>query len=170
MITENCLGSGAVLLAHWQNTELKALAGGEGLHAPATLVSVERAYAAAAAAMPDRDAQFIIYPGTEFSSPRHFTFLMYGRRTYNEHLFDIVLVDATNGAVAAAVALPWYLQTVVISGPLHFGNYGGWPLKVLWVSSALATLFITANGAWLWWIRRRRPRTALGMCCSSRLR
>lgn len=151
-----CLGLGNVALGIWQDTELRALAGGVHVAPPANMVSVDRAAAAARAAMPERTLTFAIYPGTELSSPRHFLFLMNGRQPYNEHLFDIVLVDAGTGKVAAAQPLPWYLKAVVLSGPLHFGDYGGLALKLLWVTSAMGTLFITGNGAWLWWARRRK--------------
>jgi uncharacterized iron-regulated membrane protein len=52
------------------------------------------------------------------------------------------------------------MKTIVISQPLHFGDYGGLALKLLWTASAWLTLFITANGAWLWWKRRRSRRAA----------
>ena len=159
--TGACLGLGTILLGIWQNGELTAMAGGRGLAPPAAIVSVDKAATAAAALLPDRILTFAIYPDTDFSSPRHFTFLMYGREPYNEHLFDIVLVDAGTGKVAAAKPLPWYLKLVVLSGPLHFGNYGGLPLKLLWVTSAFGVLFITGNGAWLWWARRRKRRRVL---------
>jgi uncharacterized iron-regulated membrane protein len=157
-LTGLALGLGSLALARWQDTELRAMAGSP-TQAPvpvAARVSVDVALATAQAAQPDRDAQFIIWPGTDFSSPRHYAFLMYGRQPYNERLFDIVLVDAATGKLAAARPLPTYLQAVVLSGPLHFGDYGGLPLKLLWLASAWGALFITANGAWLWWAKRRR--------------
>jgi uncharacterized iron-regulated membrane protein len=150
-----CLGLGTILLGLWQATELKTMAGADAEKAPAISISIDEAASAAEAAMPDRAMQFAIYPGTDFSSPRHFAFLMYGRQRYNEHLFDIVLVDAETALVAAAKPLPWYLKIVVLSGPLHFGNYGGLPLKIFWVLNAWGTLFVTGNGAWLWWVRHR---------------
>lgn len=56
--------------------------------------------------------------------------------------------------------LPWYMKAIVVSQPLHVGDYGGLPLKLLWTACVWLTLFITANGAWLWWDRRRRYRAA----------
>lgn len=159
-VTGVCLGLGSIALLLWQGTELKAMAGGapnDSGAAPSAAVSVDVASAAARAARPDRDLQFAIFPGTDLSSPRHYTFLMYGRAPYNERLFDVVLVDAATGRLAAARPLPGYLQAVALSGPLHFGDYGGLPLKLLWVASAWGALFVTGNGAWLWWARRRRP-------------
>ena len=53
-------------------------------------------------------------------------------------------------------SLPLYLRIIQLSQPLHFGDYGGTALKVLWVLCSWLALFITGNGAWLWWNRRRR--------------
>jgi hypothetical protein len=33
------------------------------------------------------------------------------------------------------VSLPWYIHAIECSRPLHFGDYGGIPLKIMWVSS-----------------------------------
>jgi uncharacterized iron-regulated membrane protein len=153
-VTGIFLGIGTLLITLWQNTGLKAMAG-DGLSPPPALVSVETAAAAAKTAMPERTFKFVFFPGTEFSSPRHYTFLIYGSRAYNNKLFDVVLVDAGTGAVSAASPLPWYLQLILVSEPLHFGNYGGLILKLLWIASTWLALFITGNGAWLWWSKRR---------------
>ncbi len=55
--------------------------------------------------------------------------------------------------------LPGYLQAIEqLAQPLHFGDYGGVTLKIFWVALFLGlALFITGNGAWLWWNRRRQP-------------
>jgi uncharacterized iron-regulated membrane protein len=36
---------------------------------------------------------------------------------------------------------------------LHFGNFGGWPVKALWVLLGLAPPFLFATGALMWWNR-----------------
>lgn len=160
-ITGLALGLGTLALGVWQDTELRAMAGAHAASAPAKRVPVDRAVEAARAVLPDRDAQLVIWPDTDLSSPRHFTVLMFGRQAWNERLFDVVLVDAGTGQVAAARPLPFYLQAIVLAGPLHFGDYGGVPLKLLWLANAWGALFITGNGAWLWW-SKRRPRRHSG--------
>lgn len=153
-VTGIMLAAGAILIPVWEATGLRRMAG-DDVTPPAIQVTAEDAAIAATRAMPDRRLEFILFPGTELSSPRHFMVGMYGTQQYNQRLFDVVLVDAGTGNVAAAGPLPWWLQTVVLSEPLHFGNYGGLPLKLLWVGSVWATLFITGNGAWLWLAKRR---------------
>jgi uncharacterized iron-regulated membrane protein len=36
---------------------------------------------------------------------------------------------------------------------LHFGNFGDWPVKALWVVLGLAPPFLFATGALMWWNR-----------------
>jgi uncharacterized iron-regulated membrane protein len=40
---------------------------------------------------------------------------------------------------------------------LHFGNFGGWPSKVLWVIIGLAPAFLFVTGALMWWNRVLGP-------------
>ncbi len=99
----------------------------------------------------------IFWPGTDFSTPRHYTVLVHGEGL-DERMFRAVLVDAQSGDVVTTTAMPWYMKAIILSQPLHFGDYGGLPLKLLWTACTWLTLFITGNGAWLWWDRRRRRR------------
>ncbi|HYG42588.1 MAG TPA: PepSY-associated TM helix domain-containing protein, partial [Bordetella sp.] len=59
---------------------------------------------------------------------------------------------------------PWYLTMVLLSQPLHFGDYGGMPLKVLWILLDLVAIGVLGSGLVLWWARgdavRRRNAAA----------
>jgi uncharacterized iron-regulated membrane protein len=50
---------------------------------------------------------------------------------------------------------------LLVSQPLHFGDYGGVPLKVLWASLDVITIVVLASGLYLWWTRRRVMPTVL---------
>jgi uncharacterized iron-regulated membrane protein len=52
--------------------------------------------------------------------------------------------------------LPVYLQALLISQPLHFGDYGGMPLKVIWAALDLLTIIVIGSGLYLWLARRRK--------------
>jgi uncharacterized iron-regulated membrane protein len=54
--------------------------------------------------------------------------------------------------------LPAYLKAVLLSQPLHFADYGGRPLRVVWALFTLATVALAATGVQTYG-RRRRPRT-----------
>jgi uncharacterized iron-regulated membrane protein len=159
-ITGLCLGFGTIALAVWQNTELHSLKDqldtGRRVDRENPPYAFDRALAAAEAAMPGWQANSIVFPDTDLSTPQHYTVLLYGQQGVRERLFRIALVEADTGRVADLRDLPTYLQAIQVSQPLHFGDYGGVLLKLLWVVCSFLTLFITGNGAWLWWNRRRR--------------
>ncbi len=41
---------------------------------------------------------------------------------------------------------------------LHFGRFGGWPIKALWTVLGLIPLLLFITGALMWWNRVLRPR------------
>jgi len=154
------LGFSTLATGIWQATGLKDLRAEASALPPVELrpppVDVDRVFAAArASAAPGWDVVTAIFPGTEFSTPRHFTVLVAGQGL-DERLFRVAAIDAETGAVSASVEMPAYIKAITLAEPLHFGDYGGLPLKLLWTACTWLTLFITANGAWLWWDRRRR--------------
>lgn len=109
--------------------------------------------------MPDGKVLSVIWPDTDYSTQRHHTVFLSGKEGLKERMYQIALVDGETGQVATVKPPPWYLQAIWVSQPFHFGDYGGLPLKPLWTLWTLCVWepsFITANGAWLWWDRRRR--------------
>ena len=50
--------------------------------------------------------------------------------------------------------MPWYLRALEVSRPLHFGDYGGWPLKIIWALFDLVTIVVLGSGLYLWLSRR----------------
>ena len=46
--------------------------------------------------------------------------------------------------------MPWYYQALALSRPLHFGDYGGLPLKILWAALTLFTIIVLGSGLYLW--------------------
>ncbi|BAU91978.1 PepSY-associated TM helix domain-containing protein [Methylorubrum populi] len=160
------LALGDIALKVWQATELQRLAATHGGHKreagpiAGSGSSLDAVRAAAEAAKPGWRTSLMLYPGSAFSTERHFTVLLVGPEGLQKRLFEIALVDAADARVAEIAALPWYLVVTQLSQPLHFGDYGGLPLKLLWTACAWFTLFITGNGAWLWFARHPRRRKA----------
>lgn len=152
------LALGNIALKVWQGTELQRLAAAYARDAPiaAGHGSLDAARAAAEAARPGWRTNLILFPGSDFSTARHYTVLLVGPVGLQKRLFEIALVDATDARVDEIAQLPWYLVVTQISQPLHFGDYGGLPLKLFWAGCAWLALFVTGNGAWLWWARRPR--------------
>jgi len=65
-----------------------------------------------------------------------------------------VLIDARNGQVVESRPLPWYVTAVLVSQPLHFGDYGGLPLKLLWALLDIIAILVLGSGIYLWLKRR----------------
>jgi uncharacterized iron-regulated membrane protein len=158
-----CLGFGSAAQALWSNTELKALKTqlntGRAIDHEHPSLSIDRALAAAEGAQPGWAANSIVFPNTDLSTSQHYTVLLFGPKGVQQRMFRIALVEADSGKVADVRSLPAYLKIIQLSQPLHFGDYGGTALKILWVVCSWLALFITGNGAWLWWNRRRRGKT-----------
>lgn len=117
--------------------------------------SVEAAVESARRALPDMELASVVFPGTRFGSPRHYLIWTRGKTPLTSRLFTPVLADAQTGQLVSARGLPWYLRALEISRPLHFGDYGGVPLKIIWALLDLITIIVLGSGLYLWFARSR---------------
>ncbi|MFQ6687046.1 PepSY domain-containing protein, partial [Bordetella pertussis] len=109
----------------------------------------------ALAAVPDRALTGISYPGNAFGSPQHYIVWLKGNTPLTSKLNTPVLVDGKTGELAAVARMPWYLTVLELSRPLHFGDYGGMPLKIIWALLDLITIVVLGSGLYLWLARRK---------------
>ena len=139
----------------WKREQLADLRAAQpGGERPAALSSLQAAVSAAQAAAPDRILQFVAFPGVAFTTPGHYAIYLHGDTPLTEHLITPVFVDAASGALVGLREMPWYVQALSLSQPLHFGDYAGLPLKVLWAVLTLFTVVVLASGIYLWCVRR----------------
>ena len=122
---------------------------------PARYGSLDKAMAAARAQLPGNNPQFIPFPGGTFSSNHHYAVFFQGDTPLTERLLTPALVDAETGVFTDARAMPWYYQALSLSRPLHFGDYGGFPLKLLWAALTLFTIHVLGTGLYLWLAKRK---------------
>jgi uncharacterized iron-regulated membrane protein len=157
----------------WRATELAAMVAPYAERKPPVrLASLDVLIPNARAAAPGMSPSFIAFPGTPFSSPHHYAIFMRGDDPLTSRLLRPVLLDGETGAVADTRALPWYLTVLLVSQPLHFGDYGGMPLKVIWALLDTVTIVVLGSGLYLWWVRRykiRRMRASAPDVRSSRM-
>ncbi|MEZ5938656.1 MAG: PepSY-associated TM helix domain-containing protein [Hyphomonadaceae bacterium] len=99
----------------------------------------------------------IVEPGFRDGSPRHYVVWTQGFTPVTKKLFRPVLVEAETGEVVVADPPPWYLAALQLSRPLHFGDYAGWPLKLLWTILDLIAIAILWSGLQLF-VKRRLGR------------
>ncbi len=146
------------LFGVWRAQELPLLlAPYQGRPLPTHLGSVDAAVETARAAVPRNKITSVIFPNDVFSSPRHYLVWTKGNTTLTSRLFTPVLVDVQTGRATEASGLPWYLRVLEVCRPLHFGDYGGLPLKILWALLDVTLIVVLASGIYLWASRRRTP-------------
>jgi uncharacterized iron-regulated membrane protein len=132
----------------------------KGAAPEAARISAMQAVEAAHRALPGGRMVRITPPGGKDGSPRHYVVWTQGASPVTSKLFRPILVEAQTGEVVLSAPPPWWLSALQLSRPLHFGNYGGAPLKVLWSLLDLAAIAILASGVWLWVARRFRRAAA----------
>ncbi|KFE54894.1 PepSY-associated TM helix domain-containing protein [Pseudomonas syringae] len=151
-----------LIIAAWRNDSLAAMiapyqdAPALTARAPAT-----RLLEIAESAAPGMQADFIAFPGTRFSSEHHYAVFLKGNTHLTAHLITPVLIDAKTLEVTAVVERPWYMDALGMSQPLHFGDYGGMPMKILWAVLDVLTIIVLGSGLYLWWVRRRAARPVI---------
>jgi uncharacterized iron-regulated membrane protein len=149
------------IVAQWRAGEVAAMtAGYRDAAPPRRLASVDAAVARARAAAPGTRPQFVAFPGGAFSSDHHYTVFLQGATPLTKRLLTPALIDARTGALTAIRPMPWYMGALFLSQPLHFGDYGGLPLKILWALLDLLTIAVLGSGLYLWLGKRRAPVSA----------
>ena len=142
-----------LVIKYWQYDQLSALLApyqGQPVTPVGERGSVQKSLDAAYAQSPHSKLSFIAFPGTAFSSPHHTTVFLKGNEPFTSKLLQPVLVDAKTTEVTAAPKLPWYLTALLVSQPLHFGDYGGMPMQILWALLDIATIIVLGSGLYLW--------------------
>jgi uncharacterized iron-regulated membrane protein len=148
-----------LVVRYWQYDQMAAMIApyrGQPPLAASEVGSLQRAVDTANAAMPDRTLAFVAFPGTALSSPHHYAVFMRGATPLTAKLLRPALVDAATGELTDSRDLPWYVTSLLVSQPLHFGDYGGMPLKIIWALLDVIAIVVLASGVYLW-LRKRSP-------------
>ncbi len=145
----------------WQNDQLVAMTQAyKDRGMPEGPTSVDQAVAAAREVMPGMKPSFVAFPGNPFSSKSHYAVFMRGETPLTSRLLRPALVEAETGKLTDSRELPLYAKALLVSQPLHFGDYGGMPLKIIWAVLDIATIVVLVTGLYLWVVRIRRRRAA----------
>lgn len=145
-----------IVIFVWQSDQMaEMIAPYKGLPPPTQLGSLQDSIDAAKKAVPDMHVSFVAFPSSMFSSPHHYTVFLKGNTPLTSRLLRPALIDAQTAKLTDTREMPWYVKTLLLSQPLHFGDYGGLPLKVLWTLLDLVTIVVLVSGLYLW-IKRRQ--------------
>lgn len=149
------LSLGSVVLQFYSATELAAL-GAPYRNDPIVedLQTVDAAVDQAERAAKGPRWSIVSLPGSDLASPRHYGVLLKGGPGMQSRMLTLAMVDAKTPSSASVQDLPLYLKALLLSEPLHFGDYGGGPLKVIWVLFGLATLGLSGSGVWAFFTAR----------------
>lgn len=151
------LGLNSVLIKLYQAQSLKHLS--QQYEKTATVVPFARLseiIASAKQARPTSSISYIAFPNTEFSIPNHFLILMNGTDIVSSRISEIAVVEAQSTKVVEVLQLPLYLKIVMLSEPLHFGNYGGLFLKILWGCFTVLSLLVVGLGVSAFVMKRQK--------------
>lgn len=146
-----------LFVGYWKNDQLaQMVAPYKGKPVPDKLGSLEAAVQTALRAEPDMAIKFIAFPGTSFSSPHHYAVFMRGKGALTSRILKPVLVDAVTAELTDSRAMPWYYYILKVSQPLHFGDYGGRPMQIIWALLDIISIILLGSGLYLWLAKRKR--------------
>jgi len=133
-----------------QAGETRTLLSGDASGAPTVDGSLQSAVDRVLAAAPGMAISMIAYPGTLRATPEHVAVILSGDTPLTSRLTQALLIAPQSGDVLEASARPWYVTALQLSEPLHFGDYGGLPLKILWGLLDILTIVVLGSGLYLW--------------------
>jgi uncharacterized iron-regulated membrane protein len=128
----------------------------KGMPAIDRLAPIDAVVELARVASPGMKLVSVIYPQSRFTTEQHYLVWTKGTTPLTAHLFVPVLIDATTGQLTAKLQLPFYIRALELARPLHFGNYAGMPLKMIWAGFDIFTIVVLVTGVYLWVSRRRQ--------------
>jgi uncharacterized iron-regulated membrane protein len=163
-----------LILKSWQREQMQQLAAGRAtplLPADGKAIPererVQRVLERATRAAPHMRLSMLAYPGTLLGTPQHFAVILHGDTPLTARLRQSLLVHPETGEVLQASARPWYVTLFQLSQPLHFGDYGGLPLKILWAVLDLIAIAVLSSGLYLWLAKRGARRAGETLIQSS---
>lgn len=164
------LAFNSLIIKFYQAQNLRSLAGiYAGPAATVDLALLNNVVANTLAARPGAALDFLAFPGTEFSLPGHYLALLKTPTSFGGVVHELAVVEAATARVAEVRELPFYLKTLLLAEPLHFGDYGGLTLKILWGGFTLVCILMTIAGVWGWFAKRAARRVPLAQKKARRL-
>ncbi len=146
-----------LVVNYWQADQMaEMVAPYKDLPPPTRFASIQAGVDVANKLEPDLNLAFIAFPGTAFSSQHHYGIFMNGNSPLTARLYKPVLIDAQTAELTDSREIPWYMTAFLISQPLHFGDYGGMTLKIIWAILDILTIVVLWTGLMLWWRKRNQ--------------
>ncbi len=121
----------------------------------ATAAAIDGAIAEVRNKLPGTIVTSVTMPTSgRFGSPQHVVVWTKGSTPLTASLFTPALVTMDGHLNVVVPDMPWYLRALQTSRPLHFGDYGGLPLKILWALLDVIAIVVLVSGIYLWFAKR----------------
>lgn len=121
----------------------------------ADAIPFDAVYRAAQAVHPEAPVSSVVFPGS-FQGPNHYFVFHERPGKLNKFLPVYSLIPKDDPSAAEDMAVPLWIDLTMASVPLHFGNYGGPVLKVVYCLLGLGSGFLSVSGALLTLARWRK--------------
>jgi uncharacterized iron-regulated membrane protein len=121
---------------------------------------LERALALARSAIPDFQPSGIGFPFRQGTSLTVYGSVP-GQDFFGKGACRVV-IDAATGRIVRSDdirTLPWSRKWQAVVAPLHFGNFGGLPVKLAYCAASLGITLLAVTGTAIWWKRHRACNT-----------
>lgn len=119
------------------------------------MVDVDRVLASARDNFPEKHVRWITFPGG-IQGEHHFVAFAYERTFFLSRIPYVCLINAYTARVDLTVDLPWYITMIYVAVPLHFGDFGGLALRIVYCVFGLATGVLSVTGFVMFYFKRRR--------------
>lgn len=122
----------------------------------ATAAAIDQAVAGVRDRVPGAIVTSVTLPTSgRFGSPQHVVVWTKGSTSLTARLFTPALVAMDGSLTVIVPEMPWYLRALQTSRPLHFGDYGGLPLKILWALLDVIAIVVLVTRLYLWFGKRQ---------------
>ena len=146
---------GMILVQVWSLSTVKTLTAGTPPASEVQAPPVDQVMAAARTVHPDAAISTVAYPGG-YQGPNNYLIYHENEGTLRQYIPILSLVPVADTAAAQPLKMPLWIQAIMICFPLHFGNFGGLALKVVYCVFGLLAGGLTVTGALLTIVRWRR--------------
>ena len=100
------------------------------------------------------ELDFLSYPQNQFSTNSDYIALFEN----HDNEKKILKIKANNINESDEIKLPWYIDFLLISTPIHFGNFGGLFIKVIWSLLGIICSLIPISGFYLSLNKRKKAK------------
>lgn len=121
------------------------------------IVSVDQVVATARETFPDKNLRWISFPG-QLQGDHHYVAFAYEEGRFFSRIPYVALINAYDAELSLTVDLPWYITMIYIAVPLHFGDFGGLPLRIVYAFFGLSAGALSVTGFIMYAIKYRRRR------------